>query len=120
MFAHWLALALVWNAPAFAAEPTGTVSEAAKQAAVTLYGPWFRVYERCTVPLEGEPKFSADGGDAQVGRRMILTFGDGTFRTTTMNSLRCGTKDAAPRSEHDSQTIDCDAHTDSRGTLKVG
>src|SRR5581483_2315919 len=69
------------------------LASASRAAAPTddeILGTWFRVYEKCNTPLEPTPDFEAGGGDALVGRRMILQLEKDRYVATGLDSLRCG------------------------------
>ena len=87
-----------------------------EQPLENIDGVWFRVYEKCNAPLVQVPDFSAGGGDAFVGRRMILHLDGEEFSTEAMASLRCGRDDAPQKHEDDNQAMDC-IGSRSRGRL---
>jgi len=81
-----------------------------------ILGTWFRVYEKCNTPLERLPDFEAGGGDALVGRRMILQLEKDRYVATGMDSLRCGKNpEDFDRPPETSKSVDCFGRTENSG-----
>ena len=92
------------------------IARAAAPTDDEILGTWFRVYEKCNTPLERLPDFEAGGGDALVGRRMILQLESDRYVAIGMDSLRCGKRQEEFERPADApSTMDCVGRTENSG-----